>query len=302
MSASVEIILRAVVDSSEQASLRHAAELLTSSLSAASDAPVLVSCQFEPSLDSLALKSDDPCVKIASLLPEVTNFEKPWPDVAIRLRQTFQNLIYDDGPVLFLSTVFRHVPLSDSAAVSKRIRIRRLNLFAAEISRETGACVIDLDRSLADIGAKRLDTDYRLGGSHATEAAAKYTALAVIAGGLDAFVPFEVQDAAKEIIANQTINLKSVGETISPDMLLPNYLKLGAGRRRQVVATVVGTDKDDYAGWLVQLLVTRQLGIGDAFRKFGKSVARRGFWASVAMVASALRQVARGRMHSGNQS
>ncbi|MBN9006617.1 MAG: hypothetical protein J0H40_14540 [Rhizobiales bacterium] len=301
MNEPVNISVRAAVGSSEQLSVSRAAELLTNSLSAAGNAPVFVSCQFEPSLDALAVRSDEPCVVIASLLPEVANFEQPWADVAARLRKTFHGLTADGDQVAFICTVFRHVPLIDKADTARRIRVRRLNLLAAEISRETGACVIDLDRSLADIGARRLDTDYRLGGSRAAEAVAKFTALAVISAGLDAFVPFEVQDAARKIVADRKIDLKSAG-AVAPDMVLPNYLKLGSGRRRQVVATVVGTDKDDYAGWLVQLLLTRQLGIGDAFRKFWKSIARRGFWPSVAMVTVALRQAARGRMHSGNKS
>jgi hypothetical protein len=76
-------------------------------------------------------------------------------------------------------------------------------------------------------------------------------------------------------------------------------LTLGAGRRRQVVATVVDTDEGNHAGWLFHLLLTRQFGIRDAFEKLRQSVAQRGFLASAAMVAAALRQALRGSARAG---
>jgi hypothetical protein len=202
--------------------------------------------------------------------------------------------------VIFLCTVLRHVARSEGASQveCKLIRIRRLNLLAAEISRETGACVIDLDRSLADIGARKLHTDYRLNGQYAGEAAAKFIALAVLSAGLDAHVSFEIQDAAKAIVAGLQLNL-GVPALAAADIVPSNVLTLGAGRRRQVVATVVDTDEGNHAGWLFHLLLTRQFGIRDAWEKLRQSVAQRGFLASAAMVAAALRQALRGGARAG---
>ena len=198
MTSPVTIPIKAVVDGHEQAAVRLACARLESSLSAASGAPVVVTCAFEPTLDSL--DAGEACVVIASPLAEVANHQEPWPSVERRLRQSYQRLAAKDDVVVFICTVLRHVSAEEGAAQaeSKRVRIRRLNLLAAEISRETGIYVIDLDRSLADLGARTLQTDYRLSGSYAAEVAAKFMALAVISAGLDAFVSFEVQDQARD--------------------------------------------------------------------------------------------------------
>jgi hypothetical protein len=203
-----------------------------------------------------------------------------------------------DGAVVFLCTIFRHVASGDSVEQSRLIRVRRLNLLAAELSRETGLFIIDIDRSLADIGAKKLHTDYRLNGQYASEAAAKFIALAVLSAGLDNYVSFEIQDAANAIVAETQLNL-IVPAIAKRDMVLPNLLKLGQGRRKQVVATVVDTDKDSHAGWLIHLLMTRQFGIRDAFTKLKQSVARRGLRSSLAMVLAAARQALRSRTSIG---
>jgi hypothetical protein len=297
MSDPATISLKASGDSNERAAVSLAATLLESSLSAAAGEPVTVRCQFEPSLDALK-SSNEACVMIASLLPEVANYQEPWAAVESRLRESYQNLAAVDGAVVFLCTIFRHVPYGESADHSRLVRVRRLNLLAAEISRETGASVIDIDRSLADIGASKLNTDYRLGGQYASEAAAKFIALAVLSAGLDNYVSFEIQDAAKAIVAETQLNL-IVPAIAKRDMVLPNLLKLGPGRRKQVVATVVDTDKDSHAGWLIHLLMTRQFGIRDAFTKLKQSVARRGLLSSLAMVLAAARQALRSRTSIG---
>jgi hypothetical protein len=293
-----KIILQAVVNDSEQPAVRLAAERLASSLTTAAGHPVIVRCTFVASHDALNRSVGDPLV-ITSLLPEVANYEEPWPEVERRLRATYQALS-GDSAVIFVCTVLRHVARSENAdqAKLKLIRIRRLNLLAAELSRETGAYVIDLDRSLADIGASKIQTDYRLNGQYAAEAAAKFIALAVLSAGLDAHISFEIQDAAKSIVAASQLNL-IVPAFATPDIIPSNVLKLGAGRRKQVVATVVDTDKDNHAGWLIHLLVTRQFGIGDALTKLKQSVARRGLRASAAMVVAAIGQALRNRSRVG---
>ena len=138
VTSAVTIPIKAVVDGHEEAAVRLASARLESSLSAASGAPVVVSCAFEPALDSL--DADQACVVITSTLAEVANHQEPWPSVERRLRQSYQRLAGRDDVVVFICTVLRHVSADEGAeqTESKRVRIRRLNLLAAEISRETG--------------------------------------------------------------------------------------------------------------------------------------------------------------------
>ncbi|MGO8910563.1 MAG: hypothetical protein ACLQDM_14760 [Bradyrhizobium sp.] len=297
MSEPVTISVRAVVDNNERAAVSQTAMLLESSLGAASGRPVTVRCQFAASLDALQ-GFEEPGITVISLLPEVANYREPWAEVEKRLRQQCQALMSADGAVVFLCTVFRHVATGDSADPARLVRIRRLDLLAAELSRETGLFIVDLDRSLADIGASKLHTDYRLAGECASEAAGKFIALAVLSAGLDAYLPFEVQDAARATVANIQLNLS--GPMVAKrDMVLPSILKLGQGRRKQVVATVVDTDKDSHAGWLIHLMMTGQFGIRDAFLKLRQSVARRGLRSSMVMVLAAARQALRSRTSVG---
>lgn len=298
MTSPVTIPIKAVVYGHEQAAVRLACARLESSLSAASGTPVVVPCTFEPTLDSL--DADQACVVIASPLAEVANYEEPWPSVERRLRQSCQRLAAKDDVVVFICTVLRHVSAEEGAAQaeSKRVRIRRLNLLAAEISRETGIYVIDLDRSLADIGARALQTDYRLNGSYAAEVAAKFMALAVISAGLDGFVSFEVQDQAKTMVAESELDLAS-RQVAAPDIKPSNVLALGTGRRKQVVQTVVDTNTESHTSWLLQLMFSRQFGISDAVTKLKESIARRGWRASLVMILAAMQQLWRSRARMG---
>jgi hypothetical protein len=297
MSDPVIISVKAVVDSNERAAVSLAARLLESNLSTAGGEPVTVSCQFEASLDALK-GSGEACVVIASLLPEVADYQQPWAEAESRLRQAFQDLTGVDGAVVFLCTVLRHVASGDSDDRSRLVRLRRLNLLAAELSRETGLFVIDLDRSLADIGAFKLQTDYRLDGKYAADAAAKVIALAVVSAGLDAYVSFDVQDAAKLTISGGQVNLAAPGATAS-DIVPSNVLSLGAGRRKQVVATVVDTNSESHAGWLLYLVLTGRFGVKDAVAKLRRSIARRGLRSSSVMVFAAIWQAVRGRLRMG---
>ncbi len=297
MNDPVVIPVRAVVDGSERTAVELATNLLQSSLGVSAGGPVGVRCQFEPSFDELKA-SGGACIIVTSLLLEVANYQEPWIAVEARLRARCRDLTSIDGATVFLCTVFRHVPSDDAAKQSRLLQIRRLNLLAAELSRETGLFVIDLDRSLADIGARKLQADYRLGGQYASEAAAKFIALAVISAGLDNYLSYEVQDAAKAIVTSSQLKLAEPA-IATRDIVLPNVLKLGPGRRKQAVATVVDVNKDNHAGWLLHLLMTGQFGIRDAFAKLKQSVARRGFRSSVAMVLAAILQALRSRTSLG---
>jgi len=117
--------------------------------------------------------------------------------------------------------------------------------------------VIDLDRSLADIGARALQTDYRLNGSYAAEGAAKFMALAVHFGGIGWLVSFEVQDQAKTMVAESELDLAS-RQVAAPDIKPSNVA--GAGEqdvRKQVVQTVVDTNTESIpAGYTAHVLAT----------------------------------------------
>jgi hypothetical protein len=297
MSDALTIPVKALVSSNERAAVSLAATLLETSLSTAAGVPVTVNCQFEASLDALK-GSGEACVIIASLLPEVANYQESWVEVEGRLRESYRDLASANGAAVFLCTVFRHVASGESADRSRLIRVRRLNLLAAELSRETSLFVIDLDRTLADIGAFKLQTDYRLDGKYASDAVAKAIALAVVSAGLDAHVSFDVQDAAKLAISDGQLSL-AVPDVAASDIKPSNVLSLGAGRRKQVVATVVDTNSGSHASWLVHLMFTGQFGVKDAVAKLRRSIARRGLRSSSAMVFAAIWHAVRGRPRLG---
>ena len=291
MTEQVVITLKSMVAHGQEATLNRAAKLLETALSDASGSQVGVQCQFVDSLENLK-GSDERCVVIAPLLSEVANYQQPWAAVADRLSESYRGLANAenaDQKSVFICTVFRRVPTNEIDAQSRLIMIRRLNLLAAELSRETGFFVVDLDRSLADIGAAKIETDYRLQGAYAEAVVAREIALAVVSAGLDAFLPFEVQDAAKLSIGQTELGLASSRITAT-DSLPSNVLALGSGRRKQVVAAVVDTDTEGHVGWLFRLLITGRLSPREAVSKLGRSISRRGLRASSAMVFSAARQ------------
>jgi hypothetical protein len=83
------------------------------------------------------------------------------------------------------------------------------------------------------------------------------------------------------------------------DVRPSNVLALGAGRRRQVVATVVDTNTDSHASWLIRLLFTGRLSFKDAALKLQRSISRRGVRASSLLLIGAFRQAMRGRPRMG---
>ena len=103
-----------------------------------------------------------------------------------------------------ICTIFRVV--ADRARLSRGgaslpliERIRRLNRLAAELSRETGCYVADIDRTMADVGARKTQADYRLSTPAAAEAAGHAIAWALLSGPLDDVVSPEVQEKARAI-------------------------------------------------------------------------------------------------------
>ncbi len=101
---------------------------------------------------------------------------------------------------IFLCNVFRHVPDQPAycrgATEGLAERIRRFNLLAIELSQETGLFLVDLDRTLAQHGARELQTDYRLGGPAAAAVGAQVLVWTLLKAGLDEFLPPELQTEA----------------------------------------------------------------------------------------------------------
>lgn len=297
MNDQVHIPLRAVVAENEKAAVKLAAAQLERALGEAANAPVTISCEFGVPEEDL-VKAEAGSIVVTSLLPDAIDHHRPWIAVAERLQAFYDRLAAGEGASVFICTVFRHVPTGEDTeeALLRRIRIRRLNFLAAELSRSTGAYVIDIDRSLADIGARNLETDYLLTGSYGQEAAAKFIALAILSAGLDAYVPFEIQDVARAAIARSAV--KTVEPSaVSTELQPSNIVMLGADRRKQAVKMIVDTNKENHAGRLIELLLNRQFGLGEAFAKLRGSVARRGLWPSVMMVFAAVRHML--RSHAG---
>ena len=155
-------------------------------------------------LDPVAGGEDAPLeqanIILSSLLSEAQiQDQAPWAETEARIRQRYLG-IAKTGPRHYLCTVFRHVP--PDALPSLRARIRKLNLLAAELSRETGIFIIDLDRSLADVGARAYATDFRLGGPYATEAVAREIAATFLGTGFDAALAREARDRLKAMMAD----------------------------------------------------------------------------------------------------
>jgi hypothetical protein len=288
------ILIKVLASENEGRAVAIAAERVRSSLIAATNGDIDVSCQSDVAFQDL-VGADENCVIVTSLLAEAVVDNVPWPEVETRLRARYEALSVIGSATVFIMTVFRHVGDVPSEQVNAlRLRIRQLDRLVADLSREFGVMVIDIDRDFANLGACNLQTDYRMAGVYAPRVAAKTIALAVLSMGLDAFVPFEAQDAAKALVANDEITL---AVPLTTEVKPSNILSMGTGRNRQSVKTIVDTNSEHHAGWLVHLLLTGQFSLGDALAKVRGSIARRGLLASAVMILAAVRQS--GKMKRG---
>jgi hypothetical protein len=283
-----QISLAAVGSESERQALQVASRYIARALSRAAESPWTCECDFSLDLPALGTKTDA-TIFVTSLLPELEKLEEPWPVAQTRLRAAYATLAAGGIPV-FTCTIFRHVgPDTEAkAAEALRVRIRRLNLLAAELSREHGLFVIDLDRVLADAGARRFPTDYRLAGDATAEIAGHFIALTLVTNGVDAVVPYEVQDAARAFLVSNRPAIPGVEHVPGEITLKKDLLSLGHGRRKQKVATVAYTVEDNYAGWLVGQVLRGAIGPGEAMQRLVHAVRRRGVKESAAMLASGL--------------
>lgn len=201
MSPVAPIVLQAVVDDAERPALVAASQQLHECLNAATPSGREIRLEFASAFAAIQTRAPTTVI-VASLHPEVAR-DEPLSSIEVRWRSQLSFLTTGPAPAVFLCTVFRHVARNAPAPSTgdgseTRERIRRLNLFALELSHDTGIGIIDIDRALAHIGARLLGADYRLAGSVAAEIAAHTIVGSILLAGLDDAVAPEVLHRAAQ--------------------------------------------------------------------------------------------------------
>jgi len=273
----------AVVTDNEQAVVEEAARRLGNALSEATGETWQCHCSFAPDLTA-ACGAAGGHVVVTSLSVPLEQLNAPWAEIEQSLRSSYATLGETGDPVM-ICTIFRHVAttLDPEKADHTRRRLRQLNLLATELSREYGALVIDLDRVLADIGARRLNTDHRLGGATVVDVASQAVALSIVANALDTFAPVDVQDATRAILET---GRPVVG--LAPEIKMTNVMTLGRGRRKQLVSTVTDNVQENHIVWQIRQVLAGQIGPRAAVDKLSQAVRRRGARESVALLFSGI--------------
>jgi hypothetical protein len=277
------VLLQACVGPAEEAVLRQAAAMIEESLDGAVSLDVAI-------LDCVETvdPSPTPRLLVTSLLADAENADRPWDVCERRIRARYAALARDPRLTVYICTIFRHVaarsPGGDRALVH---RIRRLDLLAADLSREMGIFVVDLDRALADVGGATLETDWRLGGPHAAEAAAACLAGVVLATGLEDVVDAAALDAAAKALARR------VAASPARSMRSPAALggggvavRAGAGRQTAHLLTAHG-GADAY----LRAAIAGTLPLGQAFETVMRAIARRGLAEAAGLVLGAARSL-----------
>jgi hypothetical protein len=201
MSAVAPILLQAVVDDAERPALVAASQQLEECLNAATPGRRHIGLEFASAFAAIQTRAPTTVI-VASLLPEVAR-DEPLSSIEARWRSQLSAVTTAAAPSVFLCTVFRHVARdapapSNGGGAKIRERIRRLNLFALELSHDTGIGIIDIDRALAHIGARLLGADYRLASPIAAEVAAHTIVGSILLAGLDDAVAPEVLHGAAQ--------------------------------------------------------------------------------------------------------
>lgn len=289
MTVPSHISIAAFVSAGERTAVRLAADHIAKALSKAAESPWTCECTFSPDLESLP-QNGSAAMIVTSFLPLVEkDIEEPWPQVEQRLRSAYIRLSERGVPV-FICTILRHVGDDETpeSRAALRIRILRFNLLAAEISRETGAYVIDVDRVLADVGARRIQTDYRLAGNAAAEMAGHFMALTLVGNAVDAVVAFELQDAAREILTSSRPVLAELDGAKPEITLKKDLMSMGRGRQKQIISPVLYTVQENYIGWLTRQVLRGAIGPREAIQRLVLAIRRRGLRESVFLLASGL--------------
>jgi len=205
------IVVAAAVEGNERLAVVRACEVLAASLKEASGGPWAVEARFFATLGEIPA-GEQPAFLIASLSRDVPRADASLVEIEARWREELQALVAARPQPVFLCTVFRHIdpfPAAGAASVPvMRERICRLNLMAARLSQATGVNIIDVDRSLAQIGARNLGTDWRLAGADAEQMTGHLTARMLLADCPEEIVSFDIQELAKESVARRLAMLR----------------------------------------------------------------------------------------------
>ncbi len=281
MNGSRKIPIRAVVNARERPIVQAAADHLAFALKEVTGDTWSCDCEYPANIGDLsdALTGS---VIITTLSDILERLHTPWPEITDGLRKSYAGLSESGMPIM-ICTVFRHVDVAsapDQADLIRR-RIRQLNLLVTELSRQYGAFVIDLDRILADIGARRLKTDYRLGGATALDIASLAIASNIAANALDDFASVDAQDKARAVLDRDR---PAVG--LAPEIKMTNVMVLGRGRRRQLVSTVTDSVEENHIVWQLRQVLARQISLSEAGGKLFQTIRRRGARESAALLLS----------------
>jgi len=196
MTSPPPLVIEAVVHKLERPALVAASRQLEVSLSAATGGAFPIALSFGESLSSIAPRAGR-AVVVTSLLLEIASKDELLRQTEARWRDQLMSLPEPSAASAFICTIFRHVADRENSATTERIR--RLNLMAVQLSHDTGAGIIDIDRIFAYFGARLLQTDYRLGGAIAAELAGHTIVSEILSGGLDGFLSPSIQERAKKV-------------------------------------------------------------------------------------------------------
>jgi hypothetical protein len=288
MTGPSQISIAAFVADGERPAVELAAIHIARALSQAAGTPWTCDVSYASDKGELRRFKGAPII-VTSLLTELGVSDEPWPKAVDRLRAAYADLARGGVPV-FICTILRHVARTEEpgADAAVRLHIRRLNLLAAEISRETKAYVIDIDRFLADIGARRLRTDYRLAGEAAAEIAGHFIALTLINNAFDDIVSFEIQDAAKMILTSERPTIAGPDGNKPAVTLAKPLLSVGQGRQRQLVVPIFSTVPRDNTGTLIRQVLQGSIKPAAAYRRLVKAVRWHGVRRSAVLIAVGL--------------
>ena len=185
------MLIAAVVTESEGRALVLAVEQMRQLFVHAGDREWQIDCDLRDDLRFEPARPPQIC--ILSLLRELDGALEPIDRVDARLRDELGRLTARQTAV-YICTIFR--ACEDDAA--RLERIRRLNLLAADLSHDLDIGVIDFDRQFADIGARTLESSYRLEGNAAREIAAYMIVKTLLAAGaFDDRIPVETIEQAR---------------------------------------------------------------------------------------------------------
>ncbi len=224
--------MAAAVEGNERAVIVRACQVLASSLEEAGGGPWSVGADFFATLGEIPPR-EQPALLVASLSRDLARSDTSLAQIETAWRQELEAVTSACAQPVFLCTVFRHIEvpptLGTETSWTVRERIRRLNLMAARLSQATGVNVIDIDRSLAQIGARNLGTDWTLAGADAEQTAAYIVARTLLADCPDEIIPLETQTLAREAVARGLLSLQGRPTSIPLDSAAP-----ASSRRHQV--------------------------------------------------------------------